>query len=156
MRSASTGPLVIAGEVLAVVAEWHRYVEEADGMDPNSWLKAKLGAGMDLGYWRRRAEAVRLLGEGVRRTMHHEVAVWIAGGAVPDHRKKDAVSILNEERARRGDVVLTIGPAMLVVRRMLGREANKQACARCTLLTRLLERHGIAVPGEDEDACDDD
>ncbi len=75
LRSGATGPLVIAQQVVDLVAEWENWRTEAGGVDANAWLRATFG--QSVAWFERRARAVRDIDESIRRSWNHEVAVWV-------------------------------------------------------------------------------
>jgi len=152
LRSADTGPLVIAEDVLQIAGEWERYRVEARGLDCTSWLRKELGRGRSLAFFERRAHAVKVLGEACRRVLHHDVAVWIAGRVRDPEAVQRVMWALMRATKKQGGNCLTPAQARPIVLATLGIERAPRTigCARCAELERLLAEHGIVLPEEAE------
>lgn len=152
LSDAATGPLVIAPEVVALADNWEAIKEEAGGLSCTAYLRSKLHPGRDLAFFRRRAEAVAKLGEASRRTLHHDVAVWVAN-QVPDNLL-DAVKLeLIRGAKEQNGHPLVMSQARARLKQLIGSTARKKReCQRCKELEKLLATHGIETPGKNEDA----
>ena len=138
LAQVDTGPLILAPKVIALASEWSEYEAEVEGLAINGWLRRELGAGKTLAWFKRRAEAVDKLGESVRRTLHHEVAVRILG-TVPENRWAEIVAALQRARLKNGHCALSPKQADKVIRELLGRAPQVKICARCSALEAEIE-----------------
>ena len=146
LAASDTGPLVIAAEVVRFSNEWNVYSDEAGGGSCTSWLRKTLGNGRGLAYFEVRDRAVKKLGESVRRTLHHNVAVWIVNNA-PEPTWKACVEALTFSRKKNGGNALTMQQARLVLRPILGIQVKPRGvtCARCARLEELLRENGVEL-----------
>lgn len=144
-RASSTGPLLVAEEVVEIDAHWERlYRAEAGGVECTTWCRKALGKSLD--YYLRRAHAVSVLGEAVRRTVDHEVAVWLVSKLSDETREKAKLALIRECKKRDGHP-LTYSMAQRTLRAMKLIDPQKHRhCKRCEQLERILEEHGIEVP----------
>jgi len=144
LRASDTGPLVIAQDVVRIANEWDKYRAEVGNVDCTTWLRRELDLPLD--FFLRRAKAVERLGEACRRTIHHEVAVWLSNRLKDDELIKKAMwALMSETKKRRGNC-LTLPKAQLVVRKALGIKptlAKAVACTSCVRMRALLKKHGI-------------
>lgn len=133
LASGDCGPLVIAADVVRVGAEWdEKYKEEAGGASCTTWLRRELGPGRNLAWFARRHEAVEHLGESIRRTMHHEVAVWIHDNVPKEAWTKVVMAVTIAAKKQRG-VPLTPPQARRVVCPIIGKvSGTKRGCSRCS------------------------
>lgn len=143
LQDASTGPLIIAGEVTSLAERWEEHKREAGGLRCTAWLRKTFGDGRGLSWFQDRAEAVAYLGEASRRYVHHEAAVW-----VKNHVPKDSLDkvkfMLRSEQKKNGGNPLTKAQAVRRVNAMLGKGALKSRhCKRCQELEAKLREHGI-------------
>lgn len=130
MADADTGPLTIAKEVVDVAEHWEQWKAQADGMGATDWLKHTFGEGKTLAFWQRRHDAVEKLGEAVRRTFNHDVAVWVAQN-VPAEQHKDVVRAIMKARKDNGDNCLSVMQARRVVSTVLDYKPRQKTCAQC-------------------------
>jgi hypothetical protein len=157
-RAGDTGYLIIARDVLDVANRWETYRAEADGKECTTWLRAELGPGKTLDWFRKRQAAVDALGEDVRRWMHHEVAIWLVAKVTsPDERDvaKRALSLVTRQQKSNP---LTKAQAYRVVAGALGWKKDHvsiETCARCAELEEILRANGIAMPGRSEANSDE-
>ncbi len=133
LQEVDTGPLQLAPKVLVLAAAWDLHLEEAGGLSVNGWIRRELGAGKTLAFFRRRAAAVEKLGESVRRTIHHEGAVRIAGTVPPD-KWGVCVFALQRERIKNGHNALSPAQAMPIVWEIVGKSPAPKHCRRCSVL----------------------
>jgi len=149
VKDRAVGPLVVAQEIVDVVDGWERYKAEADGMSATQWLKIIFGKhhGMGPAYWRRRASAVVALGEASRRTIHHEVAVWVTHKLSGADLLKARAALIAGSRTN-GRLPLNPASAKPIIRDMFGWERRVTKCNRCEQLEGLLRANGIDVPEE--------
>lgn len=145
LADAAVGPLIIAPEVMALAESWDSVKDEAGGVTCNAFLRAKLHPGRDIAFFRRRADAVAKLGEASRRTVHHEVAVWVIS-SVPEHLREAAKLELIRGAREQGGHPLVMSQARARLRDMLGASSKKKVCVRCRELEALLIANGVALP----------
>lgn len=142
MRSADTGPLVIAQEVVAVVDSWDVYKHEAGDITAQSWLEAKVfRPGLGTRFWRTRARAVEHLGEAVRRTMHHEAAVWVVE-SVPEDQRSALVFRVHQE-SKRISAPVPRSTVQRLYRAMAGVKPKPKTCGECARLRAKMLAAGI-------------
>lgn len=149
---AKTGPcwaLVLAKEVCEVADGWERFQAQTvdddhpNGQSPTGFLRDVFGDGRGLAWWRRRALAVEVMGEWVRRSVDHEVAVWFVQ-SVPEDKRGEAARALMKGCRENGDNPLTIAQAKPLLRKIIGKNhASRRVCVRCARLEELLRLHGI-------------
>lgn len=132
MADADTGPLTIAKEVCEVAENWSAWQDQAKDLGANEWLRLTFGEGKSLAFWQRRHEAVQKLGEAVRRTVHHDVAVWIVNSFEAEADRRAAVQAVMKGRKENGDNCLTLVQARRVVTKALSYKPRHKTCARCT------------------------
>jgi hypothetical protein len=144
MLDAATGPLIIAGEVVELANEWENHRDGAGGIDCTTWLRTVFGRGKGLGWFRHRHEAVVQLGEAIRRTIHHDVAIWVMN-QVPQNLQKKVVKMLTLECRDNGNNPITYQIAIPLIREQTGKaiKQRKRTCKRCTYLEGLLEKNMI-------------
>lgn len=154
LTDAACGPLMVAGEVVKLAAEWDTHKEEAGDISPTAWLEKTFGAGKDLAWFQRRADAVEKIGEASKRTWHHEAAVWAASQIRdPKHLTALATKVM-EQRKRNGSNPLTLQQVKLLATGIAGRTAQARGCRKCEeLKKRIAEleemlRHGGAEAAE--------
>lgn len=145
MASSDTGPLVVSEKVVFICDHWETYKHEAGDMSFRQWLTRELGnRGRNYSFFKRRLRAVEMLGESVRRTLHHEVAVYVSE-QVPEAMRARVKSELEKRCMQNNHCPLTKGQALPIIRKMLGHVARPKECQRCKELeTRVaeLERGG--------------
>jgi hypothetical protein len=149
---AKTGPcwaLVLAKEVCDLADKWERFKPDTvdkdhpNGQSPTSFLRDVFGDGKGLAWWRRRALAVEIMGEWVRRSVDHDVAVWFVH-AVPEDKRREAAAALMKGCRDNGDNPLTGAQARLVLKKIIGKNhSSPRQCMRCAKLEELLRVHGI-------------
>ena len=146
LAASDTGPLIIAADVVQLAGEWDDYKREASGLSCTAWLRKTLGRGRGLAWFETRARAVEKLGESVRRTLHHEVAVWTVNNAPPPTWKA-IVEALMFARKKNGGNALTLVQAKPIARQILGINASPRrvSCMRCAKLEERLRENGISV-----------
>ena len=128
LRENGCGPLVMAAEVVGICRSWKDYEAEADGLSASGWLRRELGFG--LAWFEVRARAVDALGEAIRRTIHHEVAVYVLQ-SVPEGHRATVVEALMGARLKNGGVPLTKAKALRIIKEIVGRSERRRSCARC-------------------------
>lgn len=153
LRDSVTGPLAIAAEVVAVAKRWdEHYRASAGGASCSSFLTSKLGAGRNLAYFTRRAEAVASLGEHTRRTWDHEAAVWATQATRDDLARARMVRAVEAYRVGGNHgVPLSLHQVQAVAETILGEGKPKATrkcarCARCDRMAAALLAAGLAVP----------
>lgn len=146
MSNAATGPLLVAAEVMAISEDWDSYEAEAEGLSCSAWLRKFLGRGHNLAFFEVRARAVEILGEDVRRWMHHDAAKWCAN-IVPVAHRSTVKAALYAAHKEAGATILSEAQTRPIVMRIIGRgHVRAKTCTRCQILERLLTENGIAVP----------
>jgi hypothetical protein len=152
MADADVGPLAAASEVVEIVDRWDEYRAEAGGIDAGAWLDRTFGTGRTLAWWQRRHEAVQKLGEASRRTIHHDVAVWVVQSR-PQPQWEGIKLALMRARKDNGDNALSMGRARILVEREFGSTARPKRCGACgtkderiTALERAMREAGVAPP----------
>lgn len=141
MRSADTGPLVIADEVVSVVDEWSKYQAEVGCVTADAWLTKTFRVGLGVTFWRRRADANRILGEGIRRALHHEAAVWIVRSVPADVRGRVVFEAFKLKK--RQDAPVAKNQARRLYREIGGVKSAPKTCGECERLRALLVANGI-------------
>ena len=136
LKDAATGPLVIAVEVIAITDDWESYRKDSGGLTASAFLRRELGGGRDRAFFERRADAVTKLGEAVRRTMHHEVAVWVAQNFSGLEARRVAKA-LTDSFVRNNKNPLTLAQAKPVAFKVTNRKTERieKQCSRCLVLT---------------------
>jgi hypothetical protein len=148
LKDTACGPLVVAREVVRLAEEWEEYRGELPKNDQklsaSSVFKKYLG--FDLGYFERRARAVELLGEDVRRWMHHECAIWIVS-VVPGVQLQEAKEKLlgNDgiRRRKKQRTAVTQAQAEPIVQEFIGHIPAPRACEECQRLRGMLIALGV-------------
>lgn len=154
-QDAASGPLIVAGDVMAIVENWSEYKEEAGGIEASSWVRQTFGRQVNIRWFQRRREAVRRIGEHARRTWHHDAAVWAA-----EHLDEGALRSLDGNVLRSTKSNGGVPLVKSAVQRLAGitqpRAKSLQAkneCAscqsleaRCVELESVLRANGIEVP----------
>jgi hypothetical protein len=139
LSDAATGPLIIASEVCELSDQWSKFSAEAAGLSCTQWLKTTFGKGRGLGWFRRRARAVSVLGEACRRRIHHNVAVWLVDAAPDETSLAAAKQKLFVAYKANGDNALTEAQAKRALPEFCGQRAKK-GCENCAaLLARIAE-----------------
>jgi len=147
LKQADTGPLIVASEVCSVVDDWERYEQEAKGLNCDAWLKKVFGGGRGTAWFIRRRDAVKLLGEACRRTIHHEVAVWLVNKRLNKTKLEEVKAMLMRECAANGRNPLSPGMAKQRIFQLIGKPHKRtRLCMRCQMLEELLRDNGIDVP----------
>ncbi len=149
LSDAASGPLIIAAEVLAVAERWDDYKAEAGGSTCPAFLRDRLGAGRDLAFFMRRADAVARLGEHTRRTWDHEAAVWASQVTKDDVTRARVVKAVDAYRVEKNNGnPLTLAQVRDVAKPILGRSTAKSArhCERCDRMAAALLAAGLPVP----------
>ena len=148
LTDAATGPLIVASEIVSLADHWEAYKEEAGGLSCASWLQARVThRGQALDYFAKRHAAVKLLGEACRRTMHHEVAVYVANQVTSEYRDAVKLMLMRECKAQGGP--LTMGQATPRIGKIIGRKSRPRSqiqCKRCERLEKALAAAGVALP----------
>lgn len=145
LSDSACGPLVVAPEVVAVIDDWDAYKDEVGGVPVAAWLRTVFGSrGVGPRFWRQRANAVDELGEAIRRTLHHEVAIWVMS-AVPTEQHTRVKRMLMREAKKQHGVPLSPHQARKRVYEMLGwkPKSKTKECKQCMKLEALLRQHGI-------------
>lgn len=145
MADSARGPLIVARDIMAVANSWADYQADADGASCDAWLKATFGRGHGLAFFDRRNRAVEVLGEDVRRWLHHDAAVWLL-------QKLPVTSIvavkkrLYNEHVAQKRVVLSLAQTRTIALEMIGRQhVRAKRCATCAKLqARIAELESIA------------
>jgi hypothetical protein len=148
LRDAACGPLVVAREVVRIAEEWEGFrgdlPEKDQELSASSVFKKHLG--FNLAWFERRARAVELLGEDVRRWMHHECAIWMVS-VVPIVQLQEAKEKLLESkvgRARaRTKTAITQAQAEDVVYEFIGHVPASRVCEECARLRGMLMAMGV-------------
>jgi len=136
MKHGDTGPLVIASDVMSIAEDWDRFKEEAGGLTFSQWITREMGNKQrGLAFFRKRHEAVQKLGEDIRRTFHHEVAVYVVN-SVPETAWFAIKSELRLACIRNSGTPRTMGQARPIINKILGRVAQQKTCANCDALAR--------------------
>ena len=147
MADGATGPLVIASEVVALSKKWEDLRAQAEGKDLTTWLRAALGPGKGLGYFRKRHEAVKRLGEAIRRTIHHEAAIWLADEVSDLHWPLVKQHCFAAHRKNNKNPV-TKAQAIKIVAAVTGKKPIAKVCSRCEELENFIRANGLVVPTE--------
>lgn len=148
LKHGDIGPLLLAPKVIDLTTRWSEYEEEADGLSAHAWLRRELGKGKTLAWFKRRAEAVEKLGEAIRRTVHHEVAVRVAN-KVPADKQELVIQALMRARLKNGHCALSPKQADLVIAEIVGKSPNPKVCRRCIVLeARIAELEGKSQAAE--------
>lgn len=162
LQDAASGPLVIAGEVMAIIENWADYKDEAGGIEASAWVRQTFGRHVNVPWFARRRAAVQAIGEHARRVWHHEAAVWASEHLSAEELRAVDAAVLRSTKSNGG---------VPLVRSTVQRLASKQAkvdrirkaprtcasCAalkaRCLLLEEALRASGIAPPIMPEHEC---
>lgn len=146
LSNTSTGPLIVATDVVLLIESWEKFREEAGGRSASQWLVATLRPGMGSSYFLKRADAVTRIGEHARRVWDHHAAVWACS------QFADEFSLRRLDRAvvERTQVLGMPLPKTSVMRiaktlRLMG-AGEARVCARCQALEELLRKNKIPVP----------
>lgn len=143
LADAATGPLIIAEEIVRMAERWEDFKDAADGLDCSAFLRKHLGKGRGLPFFKERATAVARLGEAVRRTVHHEVAVWASRNIPPDLIEPCKLELMRGAKEQNGNP-LTLQQAKTRLREILGkRTPRKRECERCKELEEQLKAAGL-------------
>jgi hypothetical protein len=154
LRSSETGPLIVAGDVVAMAARWHDFQADAGGL--NACAACRKHLGHPLSWFERRHYAVQLFGRDVRNWMSHGLAVWLYGKAVDagtgthilstDQVKSVKVALLHAFREKRSrGLPVNQDEAEPVVLGVIGRPTPRVVrCVECAKkeaeITSLKER----------------
>lgn len=146
MQQTHTGPLIIAEEVVNLANDWGDHQKEADGLSVSQWLTRELGNKQTgLAYFKRRHDAVLILGEDIRRTIHHEVAVYVMNN-VPDVLRGRVKELLIKGFVNNNHNPLTPQQAKPVIYEVIGKPlAASKECLRCLELEAEIERLKIEI-----------
>ncbi len=141
MAMVDTGPLIMAAEVIQLAKDWDQYQEEAGGISVSQYLTGELGSkkkGLD--YFNRRQLAVNALGEDIRRTMHHEVAITVAQ-TVPKDLHEKAKAALTEAYIKNRSCPLSPAQAQPIINKILGRNPmHRVGCQKCVALQAEIDK----------------
>ncbi len=134
MAASDSGPLIVARDVMAIADNWERYKEEAGGLDCSRFLTSTFGAGRGLAYFANRVEAVAFIGESARRTLHHQVAIYILNN-VSKEFVAEVLSALTRERKKNGGNALSPAQAKPVIEAITGtKQRAYRTCSKCVKL----------------------
>ena len=140
------GPLIHAKQVCGLEGMWDRFKRDAGGVSFEKWIRVTCGPEYSARFWRRCNNAVNVLGEHVRRTLHHQVALFIAE-RLDEANRDGAVTIIGKARRSQNMHLVSLKSAKSLLRKSGHWKPRpvpqKAACLRCKLLERLLEKHGI-------------
>jgi hypothetical protein len=148
LGTGSNGPLIVAIDVEALENTWQEYKEESGGFTLSQWLVGICGAGKTIAWWRRRADAVRRIGEESRRQLNHEVAVYVLDNVTDEHLV-DVRKMLYLGTKQNGGIPYTLGQATRRIAEITGRNPRVKTCSNCRRLEALLVRFGIDPATED-------
>lgn len=148
MADVACGPLRIAWELRPICEDWETtWRAEAGDLDCNDWLLRTFGCGMGLAYWRRRWLAVEKLGEAVRRSVHHEVAVWVAHNT-PLEARDEIMDLLYVGYQTNHETPLSLQQARLAISRLLDKQPKSRGAdykSRAQLLARIEQLEGVLL-----------
>jgi hypothetical protein len=148
LADSATGPLIIASEIVQLADEWADHQSETDGLSCTSWLRATLGRGRSLAWFATRHAAVATLGEACRRTIHHEVACYVARNVPGESRDAVRLMLMRECKAQNNNP-LTMAQARRKIEALIGRVSAPRcaaACTRCAHLEQVILAAGLALP----------
>jgi hypothetical protein len=132
MVDMACGPNVIASEVVEVSRQWRNYKKDSGNLSCSKWLESSVGH--PLGFFRHRAHAISRLGEAARRTIHHDVCVWLTGYAGDDEKLDAAKRALMAACHKNGNNPLTLARAKVVVYKITGYRRIHRTCSQCEKL----------------------
>jgi len=147
-RSSALGPLIVAQEVVNKLApEWDStWKARSNGMLLTTALKHYLGK--YLRFYTERDEAVRVLGEDVRRWMAHDLAVRIAKSVPAEHHKEIKQKLLGNTkgyerfRAQRArGIPVSQDQAEDIIREVVDKPPRRKngECPTCAVLQEQVE-----------------
>lgn len=166
MGDAAVGPLIAASEIVKLSERWDAEPpsqplgaagshaiqtatapslrQQAGGSTCDRWIRDKVAPG-GLAFFAARNRAVIKLGEFSRRTVHHEVAVWVDRNVADAQLDEVKLALMRGARAQGGNP-LTPAQARRTIDKILGRVAAKKAgCARCRRLEKILAEAGVDI-----------
>jgi len=147
LADSATGPLIIAPEIVDLAEHWEQYKAEAGGQSCTAWLQSVLTRGQNYAYFYARHRAVERLGEASRRTMHHEVAVYVTNNVQDQYIDAVKLMLMRECKAQNGNP-LTLAQAKPRIHEITGHAAQKReakGCDRCMELEAKLKEAGISA-----------
>ena len=137
----NAGPYLVASEVHQLVDNWPAYKSEADGKTASGWLKSVFGGGKGTSYWETRHKAQLLLGESIRRTIPHDVAVWLTRlHLTQGEREKSRDLLMLACRQHANGVPLDMAEARLLLEPTIGHAFRSVICKGCVELQGRLEK----------------
>jgi hypothetical protein len=134
MSDVDCGPLAIAHEVVELANRW-----EAEGFHKSTrfrnvtaFLSSEFGRKKGLAYFTARASAVDALGEHIRRSLNHQVAIWIYN-KVPQVHRDTVVRACIEDRKNNGSNCVSLSRAKVLATQICGSftQAREKCCPRC-------------------------
>ena len=165
LSDSATGPLVIAAEIVQLSEAWDQVPdpvpvtsgssamqaeraaslrEQAGGSSCDAWVRAKVAPG-GLAFFTARHKAIERIGEAARRTVHHEVAVWVDRHVSDAQLGEVKQALMRGAKAQNGSP-LTKAQAMRVLAKLLGLKPKAHGCSRCEQLEKVLRESGLEVP----------
>lgn len=144
MNASASGPLMVAGEVVEIAANWDNFRSEADGKDCTTWLRSEVGPGCGLPFFEARHRATVALGRQNAQRLHHEAAVWLVGN-VPEQYRLPVMSDchkLYRDPKRNNGACVTRAQMKRIADKVMERVPQHRVCERCKRLEEQVRQMG--------------
>lgn len=149
MRDTACGPLIAAGEIVAIANAWPSYKKEAGGRSLPAFLTKELGKGYTLSYFQRRHRAVQRIGEHARVTWHHAAAAWASECVKDELTLKRLDKAVGEAYRLNSRNPISVQSVHRLARKIIGRLGKVRTavpCERCERLNAWFRQQGIDIP----------
>lgn len=152
LNDSACGPNVIAADVVAVADNWSLYKADAGGLTANQFCRKFLE--MHVSFFTRRANAMERFGYEARRSIHHEVAVWVCALVHDELTFERIKKALYEEKVKRGGNVPSMAKCIPIVNKILMRIPShivdenelQRLRKRVDQLEKFIARNGLRIP----------
>jgi hypothetical protein len=146
LKDGALGPLLIAQDVVAASEDWDP--KEHDGLTYSGALRRALGEGRDMGFFRSRSQAVKMLG-GMRvaHMLDHQAAVWLTRKA-QDSKLSLAIREAADAYNRNHRCPLTKKQVITATRSVFGVRVKTrvhEGCALCDSKDKMIEELSVKL-----------
>lgn len=132
-RSSKTGPLQVAGRVIALSERWEKdgfHVKTA--MDFATFLREHMGNNVDVRYFTVRHDAVKQFGLRQACMMEHQGAVWLFNRRLGGDEEKQVIRQVAHVFKEQNDMPLTLQQLIGVYNKLFGdRPKRAKSCSDC-------------------------
>lgn len=132
-RSSKTGPLQVAGRVIALSDRWEKDgFHQKTEMDFATFLREHLGNNVDVRYFTVRHDAVKQFGLRQACMMEHQAAVWLFGRRLGGDEEKQIIKKVAHAFKQQNDNPLTLPQLKGLYKNVLGDQPKRaKSCSDC-------------------------